>query len=294
MDVLQNGGFFIYAIAAVGFVVLVIAFERALTLYFRFRVNADALFQQVKKSAYENHWDETEENLEKKSFIPIARIFEAAVVKRNHSLDEIQLAMEAEAAYQIPRIQRRLQALTSLANVSTLLGLVGTVVGLIKSFSALGGTVAAGVNKGQALAAGVSESMITTAGGLVIAIPAILAHLILSGRAQKLIDEIDHFGLELKKIFVTLHQSGGQKIVFRPIGDASKFQQSTPTEIPNGKEVDQARRQQFTEETNAAKKLALAAEEVINEQTEFLEEEEVSKTNIDVKAQAHAQAARKD
>jgi len=202
MDLFQQGGFFIYAILFVGFLVTVVSVERGLTLYYRFRLDADAFFARIKKFVDARSYREALDLCRSHPQIPLARVLEAGLVKRRASTEELQLSMDSEAVYQMPRIAGRVHFLASFANISTLLGLVGTVLGLIKSFGALGGTVVAGLNKGQALAAGVSESMVTTAGGLIVAIPAIAAHLFLSSRANRILDEVEHFSLELRKVLM--------------------------------------------------------------------------------------------
>lgn len=261
-DIIQHGSFFIYAILFVGFLVTLVSIERALSLYIRFRVNGAKLFSAIKLALAEGNSSEAIQECRKHGQNPLARTLEAGLTRIGKSSDEIQLSMEAEASYQVPRVMERLHFLPSFANLATLLGLVGTVVGLIKSFSAIGGQAIAGLNKGQALAAGVSESMYATAAGLVVAIPAIFVHLILAARAHRLVDEIDHYGLELKKSL--LHPTKAQESTFQEASQVTRDlkiteEQSIPAPL-------KSLRPPFQEKSNAAAaKLALAVQQVTRE-----------------------------
>jgi biopolymer transport protein ExbB/TolQ len=197
---ITQGGFFFYAIGVLGFVVLLIAIERYLKLGVFYRLNSRRFIQKVRDAFVTDNFKEIDEKAQSYKNKPLARLVNAGVRHRHQSSEELHLSLEAEIAQSIPLIEKRVNALSTLANISTLLGLVGTVVGLIKSFGAIGNQVAEAAARSQALAAGVSESMMTTAAGLIVAIPALLFHLHISGIARKLIADLDFAALEVKKL----------------------------------------------------------------------------------------------
>ena len=104
-------------------------------------------------------------------------------------LSEIQEGLEETAIQQVPRLSQRLNYLTLFANVSTLLGLLGTITGLQLSFSSLANVEAA--KKATMLASGISQAMITTAFGLIVAIPCMILYTFLYNKQGRLVKNLD-------------------------------------------------------------------------------------------------------
>jgi len=103
---------------------------------------------------------------------PVASVMKAGLLRYGHSRDDIEKTIENAALYELDRLERRMGVLATTANVAPMLGFLGTVTGMIKSFATL---AAEGLTNPGAVAAGISEALITTATGLIIAIPAQLA-----------------------------------------------------------------------------------------------------------------------
>ena len=106
----------------------------------------------------------------------------------------------------IPDIDKRVSYLAMLANIATLLGLLGTIQGLIQAFQAVGS--ADPTQKASILAGGISIALYTTAFGLVVAIPILIAYSILQSKAHRLVDDIDEFSV---KIINLLSKSFGDR-----------------------------------------------------------------------------------
>jgi len=134
---------------------------------------------------------------------PIARIVKAGLLHVNQPDTWIQSAMDEEALKAIPQIERRTGYLAMLANVATLLGLLGTIAGLIRSFSAI--SQVEGAEKSMLLSRGISEAMNCTAFGLIVAIISLVAYAILQSRVQHLIDDIAEVSVSLLNL-VTHHR----------------------------------------------------------------------------------------
>ncbi|MEK6606137.1 MAG: MotA/TolQ/ExbB proton channel family protein [Myxococcota bacterium] len=132
---------------------------------------------------------------------PLAKIVEAGLRALDKDDEHVQNAVDAIALRELAKIEHRTGYLAMLGNVATLMGLLGTITGLIKSFAGVGigqdaaAQAAAGAasqsSKAELLAAGISEAMNCTAFGLIVGILALLGYSILNGRTQNLLDEIN-------------------------------------------------------------------------------------------------------
>ncbi len=207
IDFIFKGGFFMWPLLAVSFLVVIISIERYLAYRFRFGIDGKRLFNQVKKYLAAGDNKRALEAARQYSTTPLGNVLASGLENVDQPIDELDVAMEAEALRHLPSVTDRLGYLSILANISTLLGLLGTVSGLIASFSAVG--VEAGAAKGMLLASGIAVAMNTTAFGLCIAIPTLLIHQFLSTRANRIVDEVQHYATELKRI-IQRSRSGGR------------------------------------------------------------------------------------
>ena len=124
----------------------------------------------------------------RKSPTPISQIMLAGLMKYGQSRKEIKEAIEDSANQEIPLLEKHLSTLATIGNITPLLGLLGTVFGMIKAFNVI---AVMGVGKPEALAGGISEALLTTAFGLSIAIPTIVIYNYLSNRVDKIIREME-------------------------------------------------------------------------------------------------------
>jgi biopolymer transport protein ExbB/TolQ len=130
----------------------------------------------------------------------------AGLTRANKGEVEIQNALAEATLEVVPYITKRTNSLQALANVATLLGLLGTIVGLIQAFDALKN--ATPDTRQQLLSQGIAVAMNTTAFGLVVAIPALIAHLFLAGMTNKLLQEIEQHSLKLENLLVSRGKGG--------------------------------------------------------------------------------------
>ena len=126
---------------------------------------------------------------------PIAQVLAHGVRKWGRPAGEIEQALMDGGERAVNGLRRYLRVLNAIATISPLLGLQGTVFGMIHSFNQIAGSDAMG--KQELLAGGISEALLTTAGGLTVAIPALLSYLFFLGRVDKLVIEMDRLGQEL-------------------------------------------------------------------------------------------------
>jgi biopolymer transport protein ExbB/TolQ len=120
---------------------------------------------------------------------PLSRICKAGLVVAQKSDEETQSAMDEASLKELPKLERRTGYLAMLGNVATLIGLFGTILGLIHSFAAVASADPS--EKASLLARGISEAMNNTAFGLGVAIPALVFFSVFQGRTQAMVDDIN-------------------------------------------------------------------------------------------------------
>ena len=132
--------------------------------------------------------------------VPVARVVHAAILRHDLPRADLKEIVQEAGQLEVPRLERHLGILAVVAQTAPLVGLLGTVTGMIRAFTAVnagGGNVSAG-----ALSAGVYMSLLTTAAGLVVAIPAGVAHAYLSARVDRLLRELERAGIEIVNVLV--------------------------------------------------------------------------------------------
>lgn len=171
-------------------VVITIIVERFAFQLTRYRVNSKELFAQVKKLVLAGNIDRAIKLCEAGDY-PLLQLVKSGLTHANKSPDEIDAALSEKLAELKPAVEKRIGSLWSLANIATLIGLVGTVFGLISTFSAIAAQGLSQAEKQRLLANGISEAMYNTALGLAIAVTCMIFHLILSTRAKAIQHDLD-------------------------------------------------------------------------------------------------------
>jgi len=194
----QSGGPFMYPIALVLVVGLALAVERWLFLTTAKASNRRA-FNRLLPLLQKKDYAAVVE-LARQSRAPISRIVASGVARMQQSprRDEIEYAMEEGVMETIPRLEKRTPYLATLANISTLLGLLGTIMGLISAFTAVANADPA--EKANLLSQSISVAMNTTAFGLMAAIPLLLFHAMLQTKTTEIIDSLEMAGVKCLNI----------------------------------------------------------------------------------------------
>ncbi len=124
---------------------------------------------------------------------PVARILKAGILKYDRPRNQIKEAIEDASLYEVPRIEKNLTALATIAHISPLLGLLGTVTGMVRCFQTIQAKATSfhPVSPGD-LAGGIWEALLTTVAGLIVAIPTFVAY-------NYLVSRINNFILEMEK-----------------------------------------------------------------------------------------------
>ena len=128
---------------------------------------------------------------------PLGRILAAGLVNRDHDREIVKEAVENTGRHVVPELERYLRSLGTIAAISPFLGLFGTVIGMIQMFSGIGQH---GVGDPSIVAAGISTALITTAGGLAVAIPSLMFYRYFRGRVNELLLEMEQEAVKLVEI----------------------------------------------------------------------------------------------
>lgn len=191
----ENGGIWMWIIVAVSVIVLALLVERVYYIFFKFNTNARQFMDAVQRNIVSNNIDGAIQVCNAAKSAAVAQVIKAGLARANKTELEIQNAIEEASLEITPLVTRFMPAIASLANIATLLGLLGTIIGLINAFSAL--ESAAPDERQQKLSAGIAIAMNTTAMGLIVAIPSLTIHVLLSIYAKKILDDIELYSTKL-------------------------------------------------------------------------------------------------
>lgn len=194
-EFLARGGPIMIPIALGSVTALAILFERLWTLR-RTNVIPPRLVPAVTKLVHAGKFDDALEACSK-SPSPIARILRSCLRYRSLSRGDIKEAVQDAGRREVSQMGRLIEALGAIATISPLLGLLGTVTGMIQAFRQVVTASARGAIDPSRLANGIWEALITTAAGLSVAILAYIAYRFLNGRATRLASEMEKSALTL-------------------------------------------------------------------------------------------------
>ena len=188
----REGGLLLLPLAACSFLLFVFAFERAFSLR-RGRVIPKPFVRRFVQQVEDGQLDRNEAMQRcRENNSAVAQLFAAAVMKWDKPSVEVEQAIIDAGERISSNLRSYLRLFNGISTISPLLGLLGTVVGMIRAFNMIASSDAMG--RPDLLASGISQALLTTAAGLVVAIPAIVVHLYFSSRVDRLITDMDAWG----------------------------------------------------------------------------------------------------
>lgn len=199
LAVLRSGGPLMIPLGGCSVVLLVFVFERLISLR-RSRVIPTPLVTRILEQIRERQLDKEQAiNLCEENPYPVCEVLSEGLRKWGRSSVEVEQAILDSGERVSNELKRNLRVINGVATVTPLLGLLGTVLGMIQAFDAISLITPDGDPK-ILIAAGISEALLTTAAGLCIAIPALIAHLYFSSCVDRRVVEIDAIGLQLVRM----------------------------------------------------------------------------------------------
>ncbi len=172
-----------------------ISIEKFFLVFKKYNINARAFYNEVENYIKQNDVEAAVRLCETNKTALLAHVLKFGLLRANRGNEEIQTAIEA-ALFQVkPLVTKRTHYLGIIANVATLLGLIGTIVGLIASFRAL--ATVTGEAKQTMLAQGISSALFATSFGLMVAIFCMVAHGIIQSQSNKILSDVDQYSARL-------------------------------------------------------------------------------------------------
>jgi biopolymer transport protein ExbB len=187
IELIQKGGPVMVVIVLLAPVATAIIIERL--LYFRkIKVDEEKMIQRLKAALEKGHFEEALDICENNPS-PIANLMKVGIEHRRYSAQDMKNAIMDAANMEIPKMERFLTTLGTIAHIAPLLGLLGTVTGNIKAFSVLSDLRAVG--DPSLLAGGIAEALLTTAAGIIVSVPAVAFY-------NYLVRKVNHLILHLE------------------------------------------------------------------------------------------------
>jgi biopolymer transport protein ExbB len=199
LEIFQSGGLLMWPLLFCSIIALAIVAERFWSLQKRNVAPADLLQQVLDHEKANRVSDDLIKLLVKSS--PLGRLFAVGLVNRDHGREIMKEAIEEQGSTVVHELDRYLNTLGTIAAITPLLGLLGTVIGMIQVFTSITPEVMSqGIGDPTILAAGISKALITTATGLSIGIPALMFHRYFKGKVHSLTVEMEQQSVKLVEI----------------------------------------------------------------------------------------------
>ncbi|WP_444998310.1 MotA/TolQ/ExbB proton channel family protein [Aliikangiella sp. IMCC44359] len=195
IELFKAGGWVMYPIVICSIVALAICVERGWSLR-RARITPKHLVAQVWSWIKNNQLDKNKLKTLKTSS-PLGEILAAGLVNHVHGRETMKESIQEAGRHTVLSLERYLNTLGTIAQITPLLGLLGTVIGMIRVFTVI---TIQGTGDANALAAGISEALVTTATGLTIAIPTLIFHRHFDRRVDELVTEMEQEALKMVEV----------------------------------------------------------------------------------------------
>lgn len=202
-EILKSGGLLVWPIVACSIIALAIICERLWSLRAG-SVQPAGLLQQIREGIESRNLDR-DRIAEIRRSSPLGRVLAAGLINAGKNRLVMKDSIEEEGRAVVHGLERNLNALGTIATITPLLGLLGTVIGMIKVFSAI---TAAGVGNSKALAGGISEALITTAAGLSVGILSLMFYRYFKGRVNGISVDMEQ---EAMKLVNYIHRDTGKR-----------------------------------------------------------------------------------
>jgi biopolymer transport protein ExbB len=205
-SLLSKGGPMMAVILLMAAIMVVLLVERTLYLH-RGQIRAKAFIEGIKNTLQKRRLVEALTICEETPG-PVAAVVKAALLHTKEGAEKMRHAVQDAAIVEMPALERRLGAIAAIAQIAPLVGLLGTVLGMITSFHAfmLGGQYATA----NTLAGGLWQALAATAGGLLVGIPAHLAYHFLRGRVRSIVRDVEWSANEIMEYLISEYEAGGE------------------------------------------------------------------------------------
>jgi biopolymer transport protein ExbB/TolQ len=193
----EPGFIFMWALLAMALVAVLLMIERGIYLLRKSNFKPESFMREIFRNIDAGNIDGAKKTCDASRNMALPKIIRAGLQESDNGMERIQNVLDEETLTQLPKLEANVGYLGTIGNVATLLGLMGTIYGLIVSFAAVGKPGIEAAKKSELLAQGISAAMNTTLTGSAIAIPCMLIYAVFSHKNQKIADEIEEYSIKL-------------------------------------------------------------------------------------------------
>jgi len=193
LEFINKGGFMMYPLLLCSVLLIALCIERALVLR-KASIDGDALLEDIKKVFTPGDNPELAMKASLTEGGPVGKMFARGLKNAHRSADAIEMAMEQEAANETPNLEANLPIIKTIVNIAPLLGLLGTIAGMITAFRAAS---AKGLSNPTEILGGISEALVTTATGITLAIIGFIFYNYFANLNRKIVEDMEYYGAEL-------------------------------------------------------------------------------------------------
>ncbi len=191
----HEGGFMMYPLIFCSVLLIALVVERIIAMR-KANVDGDALLDEIRTAT----GNQPDANLDKALAVceaergPLPRMLARGIKNAKRSADAIEMAMEQEASNEVPALEANLPVIKTIVNIAPLLGLLGTIAGMISAFRAASEK---GLSNPTQILGGVGEALVSTATGIVLAVIGFIAYNYFANQSRKIIEDMEYYGAEL-------------------------------------------------------------------------------------------------
>ena len=192
---IKNGGVMMYPLIICSIIMIAIIIERFIA-FRKASADGDSLLDQIKAVTKGNPTGETDKAIAvcQATGGPVGRMFARGLKNAHRNAEAIEMAMEQEASNDIPILEANLTLIKTIVNIAPLLGLLGTIAGMITSFRAASEK---GLSNPTEILGGISEALISTATGITLAVIGFIFYNYFANQARKITEDMEYYGAEL-------------------------------------------------------------------------------------------------
>jgi biopolymer transport protein ExbB len=208
LEILDKGGLLLWLLLVLGAVPSLAIFIERVLFYHRSQINTDQFMKGIRNVLQRGSLTEAISICDETPG-PVAQVVKMAILKHDRPREEIRETIEDVGLIEVPRLEKNLVPLATIAHVAPLVGLLGTVIGMIRCFQTI-------MEKGQPvlpgdISAGIWQALLCTAGGLIIAVPSFIAYNYLVSRVDGIVLDMEKCATEMVNYFAAREPGAGSK-----------------------------------------------------------------------------------
>ena len=195
-EIMQRGGPVMLLLLLCSVIAIGVVMER-LIFFHRCSINLNHFLKGITSLLKQGRYDEAVERCDE-AYGPAVRVIQTGIIKRDLPKPELREVLREAGQLQMPRLEGNMLVLSTIAAIAPLLGLLGTVIGMFKTFERM--SVSVGTAPISDLSGGIWEALMTAAGGLMVAIPCYVAYNYLMARLNAIVADIERGGIEIVQL----------------------------------------------------------------------------------------------